>query len=73
MGRVVVLASVERQDEYADRVVYHVTLSCGCQYWEHRQAAEHGPEPGRAAACFATHRPSDERARTLDPSANGVI
>jgi hypothetical protein len=67
------VAAEERQLEYAKRVTYKVTLTCGCKFWEHRHYAEPAPEMGRRAVCFAAHRmngPSDD---DTSPYASGVL
>jgi hypothetical protein len=53
----VVAVDVERvsENEQSGRVIYRVTLSCGCSYWEHRSASAIRPMIGTAASCWADH------------------
>jgi hypothetical protein len=70
-GAFVSVASVRRHAVYLDAVIYQVTLTCGCRFWEHRQGTEAPPEIGRVERCFATHVTSPDL--TLDPFADGVL
>jgi hypothetical protein len=56
-ARGVVAADVERvsEDKQSGRVIYRITLSCGCSYWEHRSASATHPMVGTAASCWADH------------------
>jgi hypothetical protein len=38
---------------FNNRIAYHVILSCGCAYWEHRPIGQVPPEIGRAELCHA--------------------
>ncbi len=65
-GRPTQVKTVARTSQYDGRVIYAVTLACGCSFLEHRLSTEAAPEVGRADLCFASH--SDE---PLDP--NGIL
>jgi hypothetical protein len=57
-GRLTHVKTVVLTSQDGARVIYAVTLACGCRFWEHRLSTALAPEIGRQDRCFASH--SDE-------------
>ena len=49
------VAAVTPERRISNRISYKIELSCGCQYWEHRDDHEAPPIIGAATSCSVDH------------------
>ena len=54
-ARSIPVALIRRSGMYADRVIYEVTLACGCHFWEHRAVSAPPPDLAEVHVCVSLH------------------
>jgi hypothetical protein len=63
-GRLTYIRNAEIDSVDARRIVYDITLACGCRFPEEHARGEAPPEIGRPEFCFADHAPAEAFAAT---------